>query len=145
MSAAPAPADAVPDAPVRAPPAAGAAVERGGAARRPIVGFRSAAQIVVPESVGYVRIGVAARGSLRGPVRLSVTPAGGAARIHEDFVLPATEITLDPDQPAGDVLVAIVSDGIPENVEDFRLQLRLEAGDADIGTDGIDVVVTDDD
>jgi hypothetical protein len=110
-----------------------------------VVGFASAEQIVVEESVGYVPIAVRARGTLRGPVHLAVVLQKGAARPGEDFVVPVERVTLEPRRPTAEILVAVVTDAVRENVEDFGVALTLVDGEAEMGASHVSVVLTDDD
>ena len=113
------------------------------ASASPTIGFASPGRIVASESARFITIPVRASGRLRSPVQLNVTATSGAARVNEDFVPPVPTLTLTPDQPSGRVLVSILGDAIPENVEDFSLRLSVRNGQATLGTASVMVVLTD--
>jgi hypothetical protein len=110
-----------------------------------VVGFAAVRQ-VVSESAGYVKLTVRSAGALAEPVRLSVTARSGKARVNQDFLPPFQEVVnLRPGTASADVLVSLLTDSVREKVEDFRVNLRVARGTADLGTSSTLVVIRDDD
>ena len=81
----------------------------------------------------------------RGRIVLNVAARGGAAEVNKDFVPPEPQLVLTPRRPAGEVLVSLMGDSLPENVEDFSVSFSVVEGNARLATDSVVVVLTDDD
>ncbi|MEO7385390.1 MAG: Calx-beta domain-containing protein [Gammaproteobacteria bacterium] len=127
------------------PEAAPVAPPRAVPAKPPTVGFASGSRVIVSESTRFITLKVRSTGRLREPVELSVTAIGGAARVNEDFVPPVEHLFLSSQHPTADVLVSLLADDIPENVEDFSVVLRVVKGNATLSAGRVLVVLNDDD
>lgn len=108
------------------------------------INIKPVGQWVASESDPFVRFAVRAVRP-RGPIVLNVAARGGAATVNEDFVPPVAQLVLTPRRPAAEVLVSLIGDSRPENVEDFSVNFSVAEGDARLATDSVVVVLTDDD
>ncbi|MEZ5565925.1 MAG: serine/threonine-protein kinase [Gammaproteobacteria bacterium] len=109
----------------------------------PTIGF-SVARVVVPDSVGFIKLTVRAFGRLRGPVVLSVVAKDGAAHRNEDYVAPAPQLILTPRHPTGDILISLLHHEPRRHVEDFSVDLKVIDGYAQLGTASVLVALMTD-
>lgn len=103
-----------------------------------------AGRVVVSESEPFVRLKVLAVRP-RGRIVLSVSARSGSAEVNKDFVPPEPQVVLTPRRPAGEALVSLMGDALPENVEDFAVSFSVVEGNARLAADSVVVLLTDDD